>query len=33
MLPDYEKVAAELKSEGIVLAKIDSVKNRKLADK
>ena len=33
MLPDYEQAAAELKPEGIVLAKIDSIKNRKLADK
>lgn len=33
MLPDYERLASELKPEGIVLAKIDAVKNRNLSDK
>lgn len=32
MEPEYQKAAKELKEEGIVLAKVDAVKNRKIAD-
>lgn len=32
MEPEYQKAASDLKDEGIVLAKMDSIKNRKIAD-
>lgn len=31
-LPHYETLAKDLKEEGIVLAKVDAIENRKLAD-